>query len=392
MLTNSDAIALGIFMFLCIILLSILNYLLKRKSNKQLHSVFIILLLLMLFWIICMILQIICINVIHADFKYVFLLAHIGPCFMPVVCLFIALIFSRTKINFNKKHGILFIIPIISTVLLWTNDFHHLFYKIYSPTFSSDNVGWYFYVYTYYTYILFGIADIILIKYSIKNLGFFSKQAILIFIGTLIPFIINVLGFINVISSFSSYFTPISLAFTVICFSFALFKFKFISTTPIALQKIVDRISDSYVILDEDSKITDFNETFLHTFHVKADHIRGKNIFQLLNQDIGNTFQETLDKIKNSTETFQFEQSIPNISKTFTVEMNNIYTKNNFLGILVLFKDITQHKQDIETIENNQEMLVEQERLASLRTNDWWNRSQLKNTYFLCCRWLRRSI
>ena len=40
--------------------------------------------------------------------------------------------------------------------------------------------------------------------------------------------------------------------------------------------------------------------------------------------------------------------------------------KNNFLGILILFKDITQHKQDIQTIQNNQDMLMEKERLASL--------------------------
>ena len=40
--------------------------------------------------------------------------------------------------------------------------------------------------------------------------------------------------------------------------------------------------------------------------------------------------------------------------------------KATLLGILVLFKDITQHKLDIQTIQDNQDMLMEKERLASL--------------------------
>ena len=35
-------------------------------------------------------------------------------------------------------------------------------------------------------------------------------------------------------------------------------------------------------------------------------------------------------------------------------------------GILILFKDITQHVKDIKTIQNSQDLLVERERLASL--------------------------
>ena len=36
------------------------------------------------------------------------------------------------------------------------------------------------------------------------------------------------------------------------------------------------------------------------------------------------------------------------------------------MGILLLLKDITQHKLDMQTIQNNQDMLMEKERLASL--------------------------
>ena len=60
------------------------------------------------------------------------------------------------------------------------------------------------------------------------------------------------------------------------------------------------------------------------------------------------------------------EEPLPSINKYFHIEINSIINKGSFLGVLILLKDITQHMQDMETIQENQDMLVEKERLASL--------------------------
>ena len=41
-----------------------------------------------------------------------------------------------------------------------------------------------------------------------------------------------------------------------------------------------------------------------------------------------------------------------------------------FIGALILVKDVTEHHKDLEIIKSNQNMLIEKERLASLRSND----------------------
>ena len=66
--------------------------------------------------------------------------------------------------------------------------------------------------------------------------------------------------------SMSIYATPIAFSITIICFTIGIFKFDLFKITPIALQKIVDRISDGYVVLDESDMIIDFNKTFLNIF------------------------------------------------------------------------------------------------------------------------------
>ena len=39
--------------------------------------------------------------------------------------------------------------------------------------------------------------------------------------------------------------------------------------SPIALQLVVNQMSDSYIVLDKNNNITDYNETFAKTFNVK---------------------------------------------------------------------------------------------------------------------------
>ncbi len=57
---------------------------------------------------------------------------YIGTCFLPVAIFFTGLIFAKTKITFKKRYLLFFIVPALSLIVLWTNDYHHLFYKTYS--------------------------------------------------------------------------------------------------------------------------------------------------------------------------------------------------------------------------------------------------------------------
>lgn len=340
----------------------------NKEGKNQLQNSFLYMLGSFLLWINPLILQILCQNT-NIDPFFFEQLCGPGLIFMPITFIYMVSVFTNTKVIIKPIHLLLLIIPFITLILLLTNHIYHLFVISYSPNVSEIIYAPFYNVFLIYTYLLIIIGVIKLITYSLKNSGFFSKQSILLIIGISIPLIVNILTTTNIIK-LTTYSTPISFSAMVVLYTLAIFKFKFLSTTPIALQRIVDKISDSYIVLDEDYKITDFNETFLHTFHTKPDYIRGKNLFHLSQKDnnikIQKTFADTLKNVKNSTETFQFEQEVPEIKRTFTIEINNIYAKNNFLGTLVLLKDITQHKQDIQTIQDNQEMLIEQERLASL--------------------------
>ena len=345
-------------------------YLSKKKNKNQLNQVFICALSLLILWSIGLIAQIILSQPLKIEPIYFDYFVYIGACFVPVAVFFMGIIYANTKIEFKKRYLLLFIVPIISLITLWTNDYHHLFYRQYSTNISDTVYGPYIVIHNIYSYILLVFGIIYMLKFSIKNSGFFSKQSLLIVLGVSVPVVVNILGTFKIIPM-SIYVTPITFTITIICCAIAIFKFQFLNVTPIALQKIVDRISDGYVVLDENNAITDFNKTFLDIFKLSPEDIRSKNFIKFLQQkDISS---QALSKISqsikraNATEkTVSFEQQFVKIRKYFRIEITPINSDNNSLGTLFLLKDITQHKEDMETIKNNQDILMERERLAGL--------------------------
>ena len=349
---------------------ALMIYLAKQKNKNQLSKACICVLFLFMLWVIGIVMQITLSRPLNIPPIYFDYFVYIPVCFVPIAFLFMGLIFANTKIKFKKKYLLLFIIPIISLLVLWTNDYHHLFYEHYSVDFQENVYGPYAIVHNIYSYLLLFIGVVYLLKFSIKNSGLFSKQSMLIAIGTSIPVIVNILGTFQIIPM-TIYITPITLIIAILCCTIAVFKFQFLGVAPIALQKIVDRMSDSYVVLDEENNIIDFNKTFIDTFKIKNENIRGKNLIEILNEQKDkksniNKIEKGIEKSKDSNKTISFEQKFEKIKKYFTVEITTISSENESLGTLVLLKDITQHKEDMETIKNNQDILMERERLASL--------------------------
>lgn len=358
-------LAISTFLVVCMAF-----YILNKRPLMQLQKSFMCILMCVLIISFGVLMQNICYNLFNLSPIYFEYFIYIGTCFLPVAIYFMSLILKNTHISFKKKYIALFIIPILSLLVLWTNNIHHLFYINYSLLMYDTTFGPYFYIHSFYTYFLFLINIFSFIKTSIKSSGIFSKQSILFIIGTCIPIIVNLLGTTKIISM-NVYLTPISFSLAIFVYGLAILKFNFLGVAPIAIQKIVDRISDSYIVLNDDGTITDFNKTFLTTFNTKTSKdLRGQNFEQFLKEN--NLYvnfkkiKSALPKVKNTDKTVSFDLYIRKIEKHFHIEINSILSEGASLGTLILFKDITQHIEDMKKIKDTQETLMEAERLSSL--------------------------
>ena len=358
------------FLLLCFstfLIVLLLFYIASKKPLNQLNKSFFYMLSCVFIICVGVLVQEYLHNIYHVDAMIFENFIYIGTCFLPVSVFFTALIFKNTRVKFEKKHLILFVVPIISLLVLWTNKFHHLFYVSYSPNITDTSFGPYFMIHSIYTYGLLFISIVMLIQTSFKTSGFFSMQSILLMFGTLIPIIINLLGTTKLVSM-NVYLTPISFSVAMLLYAFAILKYNFLNISPIALQKIVNVMSDSYLVLDVNENIVDYNQTFVDTFNIKnATTVRNKKIFELLHSaknidNFKNAFYASLKDKKTSS--IEFYDSY--IDKYFNVEISPLYNKKIFIGVLILFKDITIHVNDMKKLKDNQDTLMESERLASL--------------------------
>lgn len=340
-------------------------FIVRKKNKQQIHYVFLSNMILCIIW---------CLAVIAEHYAQLFrpdlmqyceYFAYFGVCYMPISLLATGLIFAKGKINFEFWHISFFVVPTSSMIVLLTNQYHNLFYKQFSVINSEIIYGQYFYFHSAYSYICIAFAMFYLVYFSIKNSGLFSKQAILIIIGTLAPLITNLLFTFNIVE-LSLYDTPVTFSFAMLCFMFAIFKYGFLDISPIALQNIVDRISDSFVVISENLTIVDYNKTFIDTFGKVMEISRNANAASVIRKIKGididvNKLWGYIQDARARLEPVVFEKHLTtaDFDKYFIVEITSILSNDKFIGTIILLKDITQDKK-------NQTILLEQERLASL--------------------------
>ena len=112
------------------VLIVILFAFTRKQKKGQLKSVFMFLLIEMFIWTGSLILQILFQNTNIDPFLFE-KFASFGAFPISTIVLLLGLAFANKKIKLSWKTSILFVIPIISMIMAWTNDYHHLFYKVY---------------------------------------------------------------------------------------------------------------------------------------------------------------------------------------------------------------------------------------------------------------------
>jgi two-component system sensor histidine kinase HupT/HoxJ len=364
------------FILTCLVLFFIafiFRLVMKMRGKNQIHYAFIALMTTTFIWAVGSI-------ILEYDFltgretkTWAVAVAYVGLILTPVTVLFIGLIFAKTKIHISWIQGVFLIVPAISIVLVFTNNYHHLFYKYmdYKDLTKMTALGSYFIIHTIYSYLCILVGSGYLVYFSSKNAGFFSRQSVFILLGILSTTGYNVLLTTQVING---YFHTNVIAFfiTFLFFYLAIIRFDFLNIVPIALQKVVDHISDSFLVIDKDNYIIDYNKTFGDTFGSMMKIYRKDNLDDFIGHeafsdelsDLLTLFREAV--AKRVLTSFEKTLMIDGEMKYFSIEITPLYNQKIYLSTIVLMKDITQVKRALETIQKNNEALMEKERLASL--------------------------
>lgn len=356
------SISLILMVISTIIILASNIYLVTRKDKTQFHYVCILLTASMLVWCIGAIGEVASNDSYYFN-SFIQTCNYLGIALVSVFVLLLGIVFAHSRITITWSYALLFILPIGSTIAVATNESHHLFMRVFSIIIKDTIIGPLMIVHYIYCYVYIAIGMGYLIKYAVNNSGIFSKQAIALVTGIGISLVVNILVLFGIIHG-GCYSTIPSIVMPIILMGAATVKLDMFNIVPIALQKIVDHISDGFIVIDENRKIIDFNKTAKQSFCGNYEIRRSQDFKEFMDSlKIENlNIDKLLDYIEISAEkkdSISFDTSIKfkNVIHYFNIEVTPMFNDYKYLGTIVLFRNTTKYIKNLQMVKDYQLLL-----------------------------------
>lgn len=272
----------------------------------------------------------------------------------------------------------LFIGAFMSSVMVWTNPSHHLYYKVFSLERVKIVFGPYFYVHTIYTYICVVWALALLIRQAfLTRKKIHARQTLLLIVGGIVPTVANLI--VLLLSEVSSIVvTPLSFMVTIMCYGFVIYKLHLFDIRPMAMQQLIEWLADGYLVTNQYGVVVQFNQYFAEILGKDHGIEEGHSIKESIkDEDVINktaifNLISAVGSCRNSLSRITYEQSLSRSVngeteiKYYMVEISPLIMENAVCGYMAIFKDVTRMKVDMQKIQENQVKMVENERLAFL--------------------------
>ncbi|MFZ5643677.1 MAG: histidine kinase N-terminal 7TM domain-containing protein [Bacillota bacterium] len=278
--------------------------------------------------------------------------------FSPVTLVVMVSIFTNNEKWINRQN-ILFlcIIPLITNMLVWSNEFHGLIRQnVYLdqcgvfPVVGKTYGPW-FWVHIVYAYSLNLTAIFLLIKSLRYKSPLYGGQSLTILIGTVLivtPNILYILG----LSPARFDVTPVFMAVSGCIIAWGLFRYRLFDVAPVARAMVIDSMVGAVVVLDEKKRVLDLNTT--------AEKLLGLTINQALSRHAGEVFRsfpEALEALQDKREeALHSFLEIEREGRYYQMNSSSLADgKGLLIGQLLVIYDITEARE-------TQQKLIEQQR------------------------------
>ncbi len=285
---------------------------------------------------------------------------YIGISSLPPLWLYFAAEFTNQKRFRERSRWFILIIPAITLLMAFTNEYHHLLWSNIIMQRGPLNLAIYvhgpwFYVHIVYSYLLLLIGT----YWLIKGLLIFSrqkrKQVIIIISGVIIGWISNVLYVFGFSPVVGLDLTPLSFTFIALVLSWNIFQFRLFDIVPIARDLLLDNLVDGVLVLDPEDIIVDINPAALRILkHEQIHSPMGHSIWSVFNRN-----SLILEQLKGNKD-FQAElRLIEDPPQYINLNGSSVFDEgHHFIGKVLVFHDITKRKL-IEIKEQEQRELAE---------------------------------
>ncbi|ALL04892.1 ATPase [Pedobacter sp. PACM 27299] len=284
--------------------------------------------------------------------KFFIDIEYIGITTVPLYWLLFCLKLSGKEYWYKRTLNLSLLVSVtsITTLLVWTNDLHHLHYKNYFMDTSgpfpmvSIKPGISYKIFTAYFYLLLGIGSYLLIATFRKADPIYKRQNYSIIIAALIPWVTNIAYVFGFRPVENLDLTPFAFGGTIAFVALAAYRYKLFDVLPVAREKVLDLIQDGFVVIDKQYRIIDYNQAL-------RKYLEEPNSKKIIGSSIESLFpeQDNFFEFLRKHQSGKVELSVESPLGVHDLEADIIYLDDNQLSnvaTVIKFQDLTHFKQE----------------------------------------------
>lgn len=276
----------------------------------------------------------------------------------------------------------MYLIPVISLLLVWTNEFHGWFFKSTEIVLFSgiplliNQHGFWFWISVIYGYGSIILGSFLFAIYQVRSLKQYQDQAIVVLIAISLPLITNILHITRLLPGLDLSLFAFNLS--GLLFFWVLYRHQFLKFLPIAHQEVMDSNQNGVLILDNQKRIISVNKVALRNWGINlSGHSPLGMELTVFSPTIANCLQ---GETKDANHKKECVLTVDGEEKVFEVSISPIRLNGQILyGWLLSIQDISDRKRIEKSL---LAMQTELELRVAERTEDLQRLAQQRKRLF----------
>jgi len=269
-------------------------------------------------------------------------LQYAGMPFGPPLGLLFVMQYLGLKVTKRRVIALL-MIPIVSLVMVATNDLHHLHYRVFEvdprlgAPYVHQEIGIWYMIHGVFTFACMFIAFLLVVSRWKETAKVYRPQMVSLMCGQLVPM---VTAFIYLIGWTPPGFDPVPsvLWLSSLLYLWSINSSRLFSIMPIAKDVIFNSINDGVVVLDESARLIEFNQASKGMFPALNKSMLGMDFEKVWHRLSGGAHPSILDVTR------ELELAVDDAKKIYQIRTSSFQHGNN-KGRLIIFTDITELKR-----------------------------------------------
>ncbi|MCB9480353.1 MAG: diguanylate cyclase [Desulfobacteraceae bacterium] len=279
---------------------------------------------------------------------------YIGIPFIPGLLMVFTLCYTGYGEKVTSLRSLLFfIVPFISFIARWTNQYHQLFYK--NPAVFNSHMGpmlnfepGIFYI-IHIIYLVFALSycTAVFIRYFFKTAFVYRMQTLLIMAALIVQWF-TLLIYLGGIAPAHFDINPYMFTISSVFYALGIYRFSLFNIVPVARDVIFDEMNDAILVINPDSQLIDFNKRCSTLFKEINDKAIGKSVEQLFVSQ-----PEIIDAINNFPVTgMEIALETESGKLFFKLSLNPMKIKNKTHACTIItFHNITEQRMLMQKLE-----------------------------------------